>query len=103
VSKRKIVLLTAVHFLVVCLLWASALVVALGFGFEEHWGVVEYMVAGLVAFGIAVMALPTWVIASLGPPDWVYIPLIVLQLIIGYIEVQYAGKLWSWWRLREKT
>jgi hypothetical protein len=103
VSIRKIVLLTAVHFLVVCLLWVSALGVALGFGFEEHWGVVEYMVTGLVAFGIAVMALPTFVIASLGSPDWLYIPLIGLQLTIGYLEVRYAGKLWSWWGLRTQT
>ncbi|WP_444923337.1 hypothetical protein ACJJH9_15730 [Microbulbifer sp. DLAB2-AF] len=102
-SRRKIAILTAVHFLVVCLLWTSALVVALGFGFEEQWGAVEYLVTGLVAFGIAVMALPTWVIASLGPPDWVYALLVGLQLITGYFEVKYAVKLWSCWRLREKT
>lgn len=71
-----------------CLLWVSALGVAFGLSFGEHWGVAEYMVTGLVAFGIAVMALPTFVIASLGPPDWLYIPLIGLQLSIGYLEVQ---------------
>ncbi|MBB5213309.1 hypothetical protein [Microbulbifer hydrolyticus] len=102
-SKRKVVILTIFHFVAVCLLWAGALVVALGFGFEENWGVLEYSATGFIASGLAIMALPTWVIASFGPPDWAYIPLVSLQLVISYLEVKIACKVWSWWQSREKT
>lgn len=102
-SKRKIAILTITHFLLVCLLWLGTLVIVLGFGFEEHWSVLEYVATGFIAVGVIIMALPTWGIVSLGPPDWVCIPLVGLQLIIGYVEVKIACKAWLWWRSREKT